>query len=82
MPKTVKGEPFGIFQHPLLQNIKKLKGDGPPLETSKIFEKQKMNFEQSRSAEKSERGDPLGFSNIHWVAKDQKHLKGESYGDI
>ena len=30
------------------------------------------NFEQSHSAEKSERGDPLGFSNIYYVPKYQK----------
>ena len=29
------------------------------------------NFEQSHSAEKSERGDPLGFSNIYYVPKYQ-----------
>ena len=32
------------------------------------------NFEQSHSAEKSERGDPLGFSNIYYVPKYQKKL--------
>ena len=30
------------------------------------------NFEKSHSAEKSERGDPLGFSNIYYVPKYQK----------
>ena len=30
------------------------------------------NFEQSHSAEKSERGVPLGFSNIYYVPKYQK----------
>ena len=32
-------------------------------------------FEQSHSAEKSERGDPLGFSNIYYFPKHQKKLK-------
>ena len=31
------------------------------------------NFEQSHSAEKSERGYPLGFSNIYYVPKYQKN---------
>ena len=35
------------------------------------------NFEQSHSAEKSERGDPLGFSNIYYVPKYQKNLRGD-----
>ena len=34
------------------------------------------NFEQSHSAEKSERGDPLGFSNIYYVLKYQKNWRG------
>ena len=34
------------------------------------------NFEQSHSAEKSERGDPLGFSNIYYVPKYQKKIEG------
>ena len=39
------------------------------------------NFEQSHSAEKSERGDPLGFSNIHYVPKYQK-IEGGPFGTI
>ena len=47
---------------------KRLKGD--PLETwQKNFEKQNENFEESHSAKKSERRDPLGFFNIRSVAK-------------
>ena len=34
------------------------------------------NFEQSHSVEKSERGDPLGFSNIYYVPKYQKKIEG------
>ena len=30
---------------------------------------------------KTERGDPLGFSNIHSVAKQQKKLKGGPFGE-
>ena len=37
----------------------------------------KDNFEQSHSAEKSERGDSLGFSNIYYVPKYLKKLKGD-----
>ena len=40
------------------------------------------NFEQSHSAEKSERGDPMGFSNIYYVPKHQKKLKGGPCGSI
>ena len=40
------------------------------------------NFEQSHSVEKSERGDPLGFSNIYYVPKYQKKLKGGPFGTI
>ena len=47
----------GVFS----QNIKKLKG------------KKFLFSERNLSAEKTERGDPLGFSNIHYVAKQQKN---------
>ena len=30
---------------------------------------------------KTERGDPLGFSNIHSVAKHQKKLQGGPFGE-
>ena len=40
------------------------------------------NFEQSHSAKKSERGDPLRFSNIYYVPKYQKKLKVEPIGAI
>ena len=40
-----------------------------------IFFFQKM----SHSAEKCERGDPLGFINIYSVAKYQKTRKGDSF---
>ena len=40
------------------------------------------NFEQSHSAEKTERGDALGFSNIYYVPKYQKKLKGGPFGTI
>ena len=52
-------------------------------ESQKNFRKNKNeNFEQSHSAENSEKkGDPLGFFNILSVAKYQK-LKGGLFGDI
>ena len=71
MPKTVKGGHFEIFLTSiLLQNFKKLKRD------LKNFAKKKQkneNFQQSHSAEKSERRDPLGFFNIRSVSKYQKN---------
>ena len=33
----------------------------------------------SHSAEKCKRGDPLGFINIHSVAKYQETLRGDSF---
>ena len=62
--KKRKGGPFGIFQHPFCCKIlKKLKGT--------LWRKK---IEKSHNAEKL-KGDPLGFLNIHSVAKHQK-LKG------
>ena len=40
-----------------------------------LLESQKM----SHSAEKCEKGDPLGFFNIYSVAKYQKTRKGDSF---
>ena len=34
------------------------------------------NFEQFHSAEKSERGEPLGFSNIYYVPNIKKIERG------
>ena len=38
-------------------------------------------FQQSHSS-KNVKGDPLGFFNIHYVAKYFKKLKGGPFGDI
>ena len=38
------------------------------------------NFEQSHSAEKSERWDPLGFFNI--LLQNTKKMKGGIFGDM
>ena len=63
--KTDRG-PFGIFKRPICCKIsKKLKGD--PL--VKIF------LKKSHNAKKTERGDPLGFSNIH-SDENSKKMKG------
>ena len=69
MPKTVKGEHFEIFLVSiLLQNFKKLNPD------LKYFKKHKNeDFQQSHSAGKSDRRDPLGFFTIRSVAKYQKN---------
>ena len=48
--------------------MKKLKGE--------IF----IFGKKSHSAEKTERGDPLGFSNTHSVAKQQK-IEGGPFGE-
>ena len=36
---------------------------------------------QSHSAEKLERGDPLGFLKLQFAVKYQKNLKGGPFGD-
>ena len=42
----------------------------------------KKNFVKKVSqCRKTERGDPLGFFNIHSVAKPQKRLKGGPFGE-
>ena len=55
----------------------KVKGD-----PSKIFKKLRENFfnesfEQCHSAEKCKRGDPLGFFDIHCVAKYRNKRRGD-----
>ena len=78
MPKTAKGGHFEIFWTSiLLQNFKKLKRD------LKNFQKKTKNenFQQSHSAEITDRRDPLGFFNIRSVAKYQK-MKGGIFGDM
>ena len=42
----------------------------------KIFWKKSLTMPK-----KTERGDPLGFSNIHSVTKQQKKLKGGPFGE-
>ena len=64
--------PLRLFNIILLQNFKKT--EGRPFGVFRIiFEIKTKNekFEQSHSAEKSEKRDPLGFSNIRSVAKYQ-----------
>ena len=69
--EKLKGGPFGIFKHPFCCKIsKKLKGD--PLERTKF----RKRVSQCR---KTERRDPLGFFNIHSVAKHQKIEEGNFF---
>ena len=46
------------------------------LKKTKIF----IFGKKSHNAEKTERGDPLGFFNIHSVAKHQKKMQGDPLG--
>ena len=63
--EKLKGGPFGVFQHPFCRK------------TSKKIERGKILFsEKNLSAEKNCKGDPLGFSNIHSDAKQQKNWGG------
>ena len=48
------------------------------LKKTKIF----IFGKKSHNAEKTERGDPLGFFNIHSVAKHQKKCRGDPLGKI
>ena len=58
--KSERGTLWGFSTSILSQNIKKL------MRKKFIFGK------KSHNAEKTERGDPLGFFNIYSVAKEQK----------
>ena len=60
---VLKEGSFRIFQHPLLQNIKKLNGE-------KNWRK-KISFRKKSKMPEKLKGDPLGFFNIHSVAKHQ-----------
>ena len=42
---------------------------------------EKKNSKKFNNAEKTGRGDPLGFNNIHSVAKHQK-IEGGPFGDF
>ena len=66
----------------------RLKGDPSTLSTSIVAIHQKIQggplvifFRKVSMPKKTERGEPLGFFNIHPVAKHQK-LKGEPFGDF
>ena len=70
--KTERGTgPFEIFKHIICCKIsKKLKG---PFGEKQILEK------SLTMPKKTERGDPLGFFNIHSVAKHQKIEGGKKF---
>ena len=61
------GGPFRIFKHPLLQNIKKLKGG--------LWEEK--NF---RNCQKIEKGGPSGIFKHSFCRKTSKKLKGDPVG--
>ena len=66
---ALEGGPFRIFQHPLLQNIKKLKGDALV----------KKNSEKSPTMPKKLEGWTLwNFCNIHFIAKLRKKLNNSA----
>ena len=70
--KNLKGGTLRGFSTSILsQNMKKLK-------RTKIF----IFGKKPHNAEKTERGDPLGFFNIHSVAKHQKNARGTLWGKI
>ena len=75
----MKGRIFGTFQHPFCRKTpKKIEGrlfGGKKIERSCTWEPvMKKNEKKSLTMpKKSEREDPLGFFNIHSVAKLQKN---------
>ena len=82
MPKTVKEGPLRFLTTILLLNLKK--NEGEPIGVFGKFSKKKQKnekFQQSHSAEKSERRDPLRFFNIPSVAKYKSKLKGGPFED-
>ena len=60
---------FVAVEGVLSQNIKKIEGG------KKLYFRKKIS-----QCRKKLKGDPLGFSNIHSVAKQQKKLKGGPFG--
>ena len=72
---------MGLFNiYYVTKYLKKLKGD--PFETLKNFRKKTKNrrirsLSQSHSAEKLERGDPLGFSKLQFAVKYRKIRRGD-----
>ena len=68
MPKNWKGGPFEVFQHPFCRK------------TWKNWRKKLFSGKNLTMPKKTERGDPLGFFNIHSVAKHQKKCRGDPLG--
>ena len=78
MPKTVKGGTLRFFN---IHSVAKFQKIEARLEKFCKKKTKNENFQQSHSAEKSERRDPFGFFNIRSVAKYQK-MKGGIFGDM
>ena len=70
MPKNWKGGPFEVFQHPFCRKAWK--------NWRKIFFL--FSGKNLTMPKKTERRNPLGFSNIHSVAKHQKNAGGTLWG--
>ena len=74
-----KRGPLEIFNNHSVAKFQK-KIEGNPLEKFSKKNQKNENFQQSHSAEKSERMNPLGFFNIRSVATYQNKLKGGPKG--
>ena len=69
--QNLKGVPFGLCETPAGCK-KNSKNEGGPFGDMKKFPRKNILndiFEQSHSAEKCKKGDPLQFFDIHCVAK-------------
>ena len=82
MPKTVKGGPLRFFNNHSVAKFQKMKGN--PLKSLKFFRKKTKNenFEQSHSAENSEKRDTLGFSTFVLLQNIKKIERRTLWGDL
>ena len=80
MPKTVKGGTLRFFNNHSVANFQK--NEGEPIAVFEKFSGKNENFQQSHSAEKFEKRDPLEFFNILSVAKYQNKLRGGPFEDL
>ena len=72
MPKKLKGRTlWGVFNIHFVAKHQKIEGGF-------LFSEKSHSAEKTK---KTERGDPLVFSNIHSVVKQQKKLTGGSFGE-
>ena len=75
-PGALKGEHFRNCQH-FCRSWRGFVAKHQKIEGENFYFRKKI----SQCRKKTERGDPLGFSNIHSVAKQQKKIEGGPFGE-